>query len=54
MAVSGNPILAPCGRCRQILIDYWLEVNMVVPDVDDRPLIVSIIDLLPFAYIANA
>ncbi len=54
VAVSGNTILAPCGRCRQIMIDYWPAVNVVVPDVNGSPLTVTIIDLLPFACFANA
>ena len=54
VAVSGNDLLAPCGRCRQILIDYWPEVNVVVPDVDGRPVTIPILGLLPFAYLSNA
>ncbi len=53
VAVSANTLLPPCGRCRQIMIDYWPQVNLVVPDADGQPVNVAIRDLLPFAYLAN-
>ena len=53
VAVSANSMLAPCGRCRQILIDYWPEVRVLVPADDGKPMAVTIKELLPFAYLAN-
>ena len=53
VAVTRDSVLAPCGRCRQIMIDYWPEVSVIVPDVDGGLLAVPVTELLPFAYLAN-
>lgn len=42
---GGRGILAPCGRCRQILLDLHPGVEVVLPDG-----VVPVADLLPAAY----
>ncbi|KAF7596144.1 hypothetical protein BBP40_003043 [Aspergillus hancockii] len=44
-------ILSPCGRCRQVLFDLWPGMKVIVFDRErDRPGVVGVGDLLPFAY----
>jgi cytidine deaminase len=44
----GRGVLAPCGRCRQLLVDQHPDARVVVPG-DDGPQTVVAWDLLPFA-----
>ena len=46
---EGRGVLSPCGRCRQILVDYWPEIRVIVPASDGHH-VVPIEDLLPFSY----
>jgi cytidine deaminase len=52
VAVSSRQreILPPCGRCRQVLIDYFPNVTVLVGPMD-APREVPIADLLPGAYV---
>ncbi|MFB6559052.1 cytidine deaminase family protein [Streptomyces sp. NPDC058682] len=43
-------ILPPCGRCRQVLLDYFPAIEVIVA-VGDRPRTLSITDLLPESYV---
>jgi cytidine deaminase len=43
----GRGVLAPCGRCRQILYDYFPDLRVVLPG--DRAL--PIAELLPDAFV---
>ncbi len=45
----GRGILAPCGRCRQILFDYFPNIDVLVPDQEGIKR-VNIKDLLPYTY----
>lgn len=49
VAVSGKGVLSPCGNCRQMLIDYAPEAEVLVQD-GRRRLRVRASDLLPFAF----
>lgn len=42
-------VLAPCGRCRQILFDYHPDLDVLVPDGHEVRR-VSIRALLPYTY----
>lgn len=42
-------VLAPCGRCRQILFDYHPSIEVLVPD-GEQVRRVGIRDLLPYTY----
>jgi cytidine deaminase len=45
----GRGVLSPCGRCRQVLHDYFPDIRVIVPaDAELRS--VSILDLLPWSY----
>ena len=45
----GRGVLSPCGRCRQILFDYFPDIQVLVPD-GATVRRVSIRDLLPYTY----
>ncbi len=45
----GRGVIAPCGRCRQVLLDYFPDVEVIVPS-SDGPRQVPIQRLLPWAY----
>jgi cytidine deaminase len=42
----GRGVLSPCGRCRQIMADYFPELRVIVPGEHAVP----VAELLPFAY----
>jgi len=43
-------VVAPCGRCRQILADYCLDIQVVLKA--ESGLVVRLLtDLLPMTYI---
>ncbi|MEU9961290.1 cytidine deaminase [Streptomyces sp. NPDC050982] len=43
-------VVPPCGRCRQVLVDYFPALKVIV-GASDRLRTVSITDLLPESYI---
>ncbi|WP_030755766.1 cytidine deaminase [Streptomyces griseus] len=43
-------IVPPCGRCRQVLLDYFPGAEVIV-DGDGRPRAVPVHDLLPHGYV---
>ncbi len=51
IAVGNNDrgVLAPCGRCRQVIFDYYPNMNVVTGSGQDLVL-ASISDLLPNTY----
>lgn len=44
---QGRGVVALCGRCRQIMVDYFPDVRVIVPG-DEA---VSVADLLPFTFV---
>lgn len=47
---EGEEILAPCGNCRQMLIDYMPECYVIVEEKDGELVKIKAKDLLPYAY----
>jgi cytidine deaminase len=43
---EGRGLLAPCGRIRQVLLDYFPTIKVIVP-IDRTPQVVRIRDLVP-------
>jgi cytidine deaminase len=43
-------VVPPCGRCRQVLLDYFPDIGVIV-DNGDRRRTVPITDLLPETYV---
>ncbi|OJD11643.1 hypothetical protein AJ78_07625 [Emergomyces pasteurianus Ep9510] len=60
---QGRKVLSPCGRCRQVLIDYWPEIEVVLDDGEGdvageregegEVKTVGVRELLPFGYIVK-
>ena len=46
---GGRGVLAPCGRCRQVLLDQHPGCHVIVP-TPDAPQLVNARHLLPYAY----
>jgi cytidine deaminase len=47
---DGRGVMAPCGRCRQVLIDLHPEISVLVLDESGRPVATPVCDLLPNSY----
>lgn len=45
-----NNILAPCGNCRQMLIEYCPNIKVILNDDNNKMIKVEIKDLLPYAW----
>lgn len=43
-------VLAPCGRCRQVLVDQHPDCRVILTADDGTPFTVRAQDLLPYAY----
>jgi cytidine deaminase len=43
-------VISPCGRCRQMLLDYYPDIEVLVSDGETLRA-VGIKELLPFAYV---
>ncbi len=53
---DGNPgsppeVIAPCGDCRQLLIEYCPEVRVILDDGQGEHITVSASDLVPYPYL---
>ncbi|WP_030449735.1 cytidine deaminase family protein [Actinocatenispora sera] len=46
----GRGVIPPCGRCRQVLLDYFPEITVVVGH-GEQVRGVPIVDLLPETYV---
>ncbi|MEV6367388.1 cytidine deaminase [Micromonospora musae] len=46
----GRGVIPPCGRCRQVLLDYFPSIRVIVGSADALR-VVSIGDLLPDTYV---
>ncbi|WP_250009236.1 dCMP deaminase [Actinoplanes sp. M2I2] len=46
---AGRGVLAPCGRDRQVLADYFPDIGVVIPAADGHQ-VTPIADLLPHSY----
>jgi cytidine deaminase len=45
-------VVNPCGRCRQVLLDYNADINVIVRDASEaEERAVAVRELLPFAYV---
>ena len=44
-----NKVIAPCGNCRQMMIEYCPDIKVILNDNENNLIKVGIKDLLPFA-----
>jgi cytidine deaminase len=53
VANGGQGVIPPCGRCRQILMDYYPNIEVVVKDVNGEAVLMGLAKLLPFTYLSE-
>ncbi|WP_244298936.1 ASCH domain-containing protein [Micromonospora cremea] len=46
-------VIAPCGRCRQVMLDLHPDVFVIVPTGDGQLAAKPVRELLPFGYVAR-
>ena len=44
-----NQVIAPCGNCRQMLVEYCSDIKVILNDDNNNLVKVGIKDLIPFA-----
>jgi len=49
VANKGRGVISPCGRCRQLLWDYYPDIEVIIKDGEDLRA-AGLKELLPFAY----
>ncbi|MBO1413126.1 cytidine deaminase [Streptomyces sp. FH025] len=47
---GGRGVVPPCGRCRQVLLDYFPKVGIII-EQDSELRTLPVLDLLPGAYV---
>ena len=45
-----NCLVAPCGNCRQMLVEYSPDIKVILNNDDNEIIKVNIKDLIPFAW----
>lgn len=45
-----NCLVAPCGNCRQMLVEYCPDIKVILNNDDNEIIKVCIRDLIPFAW----
>lgn len=45
-----NNVIAPCGNCRQMLLEYSPDIKVILNDDEGKLIKVGIKDLLPFSW----
>ncbi len=45
-----NCLVAPCGNCRQMLVEYSPDIKVILNNDDNEIIKVDIKDLIPFAW----
>ena len=45
-----NCLVAPCGNCRQMLVEYCSDIKVILNDDNDNIIKVDIKELIPFAW----
>lgn len=45
-----NCLVAPCGNCRQMLVEYCPDIKVILNNDDNEIIKVDIKDLIPFAW----
>ena len=45
-----NKVLAPCGNCRQMMVEYCPQIKVILNDDNGKLIKVRAYELLPFSY----
>ena len=48
---AANGVIAPCGNCRQMLVEYCPDIKVIINDGNGNLIKVKAKDLLPFAWV---
>lgn len=52
VANEGRGVISPCGRCRQIMFDYYPDIEVIIKDGEELRT-AGMKELLPFGYVAR-
>jgi cytidine deaminase len=52
VANEGRGVLSPCGRCRQMMLDYFPDIQVIIKDGEELRT-AGMPELLPFGYVAR-
>lgn len=52
VANEGRGVISPCGRCRQLLFDYYPDIQVIIKDGEELRT-AGVPELLPFGYISR-
>lgn len=52
VANEGRGVISPCGRCRQMMFDYYPDIQVIINDGEELRT-VGIPELLPFGYVSR-
>lgn len=46
-------VISPCGRCRQMILDYYPKMRVIVRNAGGQLVAVGSDELLPYAYVST-
>ena len=52
VANEGRGVINPCGRCRQLLFDYFPDIQVIINDGEELRT-AGVPELLPFGYVSR-
>ena len=52
VANEGRGVISPCGRCRQVMFDYYPNIQVIIKDGEELRT-AGISELLPFGYVSR-
>lgn len=53
VANDNRGVISPCGRCRQMMLDYYPGIRVIVKNQAGEYATVGIDELLPYAYVTT-
>ncbi|KAH7389098.1 blasticidin resistance protein [Cadophora sp. MPI-SDFR-AT-0126] len=53
VANDNRGVISPCGRCRQMMLDYYPGIRVIVRDPAGEVVTVGMDELLPYAYVVS-
>ena len=53
VANDNRGVISPCGRCRQMMLDYYPGIRVIVRNPAGELVTVGMEELLPYAYVIS-
>lgn len=53
VANDNRGVINPCGRCRQLMADYYPDIKVIIKDDRGDLRVAGVKELLPFAYVSS-